>query len=147
MLFRCIFSATLSLLIMNCTSRTSSTEFGKRVDSLSIYKQMLSYTKFNRFIIENSLDTIYIIENEHFRAHYKLGFPGKKVFRIAKPSGYPKSGEFDYSKFQISFEQIEIKGNNATGFCFLKGLGVLGKFSLSKVNGKWKVIDYDKIMV
>lgn len=108
---------------------------------------MLNYPEFGRYIANNPLDTIYIIKNEHFRKDYKLNLPRKKIILAEKPSGYPKFGKFDFYKLQISFEQIKINADTATGFCLIKGMGLLGKFKLSKINGEWTVTGYEKIMI
>ncbi|WP_316806079.1 hypothetical protein [Pedobacter agri] len=136
----------LTIIMGRSNSNQANTDISS--DKNCLINLMLGYPDLVKFINNGEIDTVYLIKNEHLNnenVNHKL--IRKPVVFVNKPVGYPKYGKFDNTKFQISFELLKIKGDDAEGSILIKSVGVLSFFKFIRHNYKWKVSGYSKGMI
>ncbi|HAO06217.1 MAG TPA: hypothetical protein DCQ50_04305 [Chryseobacterium sp.] len=117
-------------------------------DTISVLNCILSQKDIINLIETYETDTVFLINNEINLEKYDLKLPKNKIARIIpKPAGYPKYGNFDYKRLQLSFEQLKISNDKAECKILIKTVGLLADFRLVKKDNKWSIIDYSKIMI
>lgn len=117
-------------------------------DTTEIYNNILNYPDFNQYLAQVHIDTVFLITNENLTSDYSLTLTGKVLRYTEKPKGYPKEDEhFDFDRLLISFEDLKIENDTAVCYCFVKSMGLLGKFSLIKKDSRWYIGRYEKIMI
>lgn len=117
-------------------------------DTIEIYNNILNYPDFNQYLAQAQVDTVFLITNENLTSNYSLTLTGKILSYTEKPKGYPKEDEhFDFNRLLISFQDLKIEKDTAVCYCFVKSMGLLGKFSLIKKDSRWHISSYEKIMI
>jgi len=146
-LFVIALAFVITAIFSNCKECCKANQELSNRDTISLFELAINFPEFTNYVSFAKVDTIYIIKNGVLNREFDLNIKNKKVLFIKKPDGYPKYGEFDFNKYQISMEQVYIKDNKARCLILIKNIGVVGEFKFIKNLNVWTVESYNKIMI
>lgn len=137
----------ICILLFSCNNNASNHKNRPTpTDSVSIMNAILRYQEINNIV--KKTDTVFVIRNETLPRPRVLDYHNIGVVEVIdKPEGYPKFDEFNYDRFQISFEQLNIHKDVADCKILIKTIGLLGEFKLHKRNKRWVVVSYSQNMI